>query len=54
MTTVIEPANLGRAPPSDVLRQVHRDLTAEAVVLFLAWNAPLTEMSRNRGVDLSQ
>jgi hypothetical protein len=54
MTTVVEPADPGRAPPSDVLRQVHRDLTAEAVVLLLAWDAPRAEMSRNRGFDLSQ
>jgi len=44
MPTVVEPTDLGRAPAPDVLRQVHRDLTAKAGSLFIPWNASGTEM----------
>ena len=54
MTTVIEPADPRCTPASSPLRQVHRDLTAEAGSLFVARNASGAEMRRNRRLDSFQ
>lgn len=52
MSAIVEPSDLGRAPAADVLRKIHRNLTAEAGHSFIAGNSVWSEMSSYGRLDL--
>ena len=52
--TVIEPADPGRAPATDVLRQVHGNLTAETGTGLVPLHTTAPEMNRYLRFDLFQ
>jgi hypothetical protein len=51
MATVVEPADLGRAPPSNVLSEIHRNLAAETGTALVSQHATAAKVFGNRRFD---